>query len=105
MAKGEWEEEEDNDANGVMQLSAPVPDDNGDSMEEKVERILELREIVGELEDEIEECRFYFWTGTSTHYCDQYKLSKRRQLLASSDRQTVKQITRILSRLVVTMQK
>ena len=69
MAEGEWEEDEDNDVHGVMRLSAPVPDDDGDSMEEKVERILELREIVGELEDEIEECRFYFWTGTSTHYC------------------------------------
>ena len=66
--EGEWDED-DSHPNGVMRLSAPIPEDNGKSMEEKVERILELREKIGELEDEIEECRFYFWTGTSTDSC------------------------------------
>ncbi|KAK7087743.1 uncharacterized protein [Littorina saxatilis] len=61
MAEGEWEGGDK--GKEVMRLSADNDDNNGKNMEEKVEKILELRETVSELEDEIEECRFHFWTG------------------------------------------
>ncbi|XP_076434788.1 uncharacterized protein LOC143274755 [Babylonia areolata] len=64
MRDGEWEG--DNGPLGVQMLSADEDDkasedldkaeDLDDSMEDKVERIVELREVISDLEDKIEEC-------------------------------------------------
>nr|KAG5713218.1 hypothetical protein BaRGS_007745 [Batillaria attramentaria] len=64
MAEGEYDNDDNNNdnGNGVHELQAPRKK-NKNSMEDKVERILALREKISELEDDIEECRFYFWTG------------------------------------------
>ncbi|KAK7506103.1 hypothetical protein BaRGS_00002825 [Batillaria attramentaria] len=64
MAEGEYDNDDNNNdnGNGVHELQAPRKK-NKNSMEDKVERILALREKISELEDDIEECRFYFWTA------------------------------------------